>query len=221
MRPIGMLAICMLVLCGFATSAQAESTTNTKTNDDEIMAPITIDFTEKKDLSILGNIHESSAEELLEGLTPIKTPLVQKTTEEAMEKEKTKEKEQKSKEISITHRDKTLAKWQKKQEHLWKQLHDKPFIINASAYTAATDECGKDDGITASGVKVQEKRTLACPPEYPFGAKISIEGYGIYTCEDRGGAIKGNHFDIYMETKSEAFTFGRKNIVAKVIHEDS
>jgi len=91
------------------------------------------------------------------------------------------------------------------------------FQINASAYTAAADECGKSDGITASGVKVKESRTLACPPAFPFGAKIKIEGHGTYVCEDRGGAIKGNHFDIYMQTKKEAFTFGRRILLAEVV----
>lgn len=91
------------------------------------------------------------------------------------------------------------------------------FIINASAYTAAADECGKSDGITASGAKVQVNRTLACPPAYRFGTKIKIEGMGTYVCEDRGGAIKGNRFDIYMSTKKEAFAFGRRNLVAMVV----
>jgi 3D (Asp-Asp-Asp) domain-containing protein len=89
--------------------------------------------------------------------------------------------------------------------------------INASAYTAAADECGKSDGITASGLKVKTKRTLACPPQYPFGTKVKIEGMGTYTCEDRGGAIKGNKFDIYVETKTEAFQFGRRHLMAEVI----
>lgn len=91
------------------------------------------------------------------------------------------------------------------------------FTINASAYTAAADECGKSDGITASGLMVREKETIACPREFPFGTKIQIEGMGIYTCEDRGGAIKGNHIDIYMKTKAEAFAFGRRNLLAEVI----
>lgn len=113
-------------------------------------------------------------------------------------------------------RDRTLAQWRAKQSHLWAMLPEGTFTINASAYTAAADECGKSDGITASGVKVSENRTLACPPIYPFGTKIAIEGYGTYTCEDRGGAIKGNKFDIYMETKKEAFAFGRRNLLAEV-----
>jgi len=91
------------------------------------------------------------------------------------------------------------------------------FTINASAYTAAADECGKSDGITASGHKVMEGRTLACPPGYKFGTKIEIDGMGTYVCEDRGGAIKKNHFDIYMPTKKEAFAFGRRNLVARVV----
>ncbi len=91
------------------------------------------------------------------------------------------------------------------------------FTINTSAYTAAADECGKSDGITASGNKVKENQTLACPKNYEFGTKIHIEGMGTYICEDRGGAIKDNRFDIYMETKQEAFAFGRRNLIAYVV----
>ncbi len=99
----------------------------------------------------------------------------------------------------------------------YSKLPDGDFIINASAYTAAADECGKSDGITASGKKVTEGRTLACPKGYSFGTQIEIDGMGKYTCEDRGGAIKGNHFDIYMKTKAQAFAFGRRNLIARVV----
>jgi 3D (Asp-Asp-Asp) domain-containing protein len=91
-------------------------------------------------------------------------------------------------------------------------------VGNFSAYTASIDECGKSDGITASGKKVKENETLACPPELEFGTKINIEGMGTYICQDRGGAIKGNHFDIYMETKEQAFKFGRKNLSYTIIN---
>lgn len=91
------------------------------------------------------------------------------------------------------------------------------FTINASAYTASADECGNSKGITASGEQVRAKHTLACPPQYAFGTKINIDGYGTFTCKDRGGAIKDNHFDIYMETKSEAFAFGRRTLTANVV----
>lgn len=91
------------------------------------------------------------------------------------------------------------------------------FTINASAYTASADECGNSKGITASGELVRANYTLACPPQYAFGTQIEIEGYGTFTCKDRGGAIKNNHFDIYMETKAEAFAFGRRMLTAYVV----
>lgn len=112
-------------------------------------------------------------------------------------------------------REKKLERWKKKQGK--GNLPKGEFTINASAYTAAADECGKSDGITASGVMVKEERTLACPPNFPFGTKIDIKGVGVRVCEDRGGAIKGNHVDIYVETKAEAFKFGRRNLIAKVV----
>lgn len=121
--------------------------------------------------------------------------------------------------IYTLHYETVMNRWKEKQYQLWKNLKKDPFVINASAYTAAADECGKSDGITSSGVTVEQKRTLACPPSYPFGTKIEIETMGTYICEDRGGAIKNNHFDIYMETKAEAFAFGRRNLIARVILE--
>ena len=110
-----------------------------------------------------------------------------------------------------------LARWKTKQTAKWDNLPEGKLTINASAYTASADECDNDLGITASGIKVQEKRTIACPPEFPFGVKMNIEGYGTFVCEDRGGAIKGNHVDIYMKTKAEAFAFGRKNLIAEIV----
>jgi len=105
----------------------------------------------------------------------------------------------------------------KKAAYAKKMQEVEKFTINTSAYTAAADECGKSDGITASGNKVTKNRTLACPRNYKFGTEIYIEGMGTYICEDRGGAIKGNRFDIYMETKTEAFAFGRKELTAYVV----
>lgn len=110
-----------------------------------------------------------------------------------------------------------LRRWKNKQLTKWENLPKEEFVINASAYTSAADECGKGDGITSSGLKAKTNRTIACPAEFPFGTKISIEGMGVYSCEDRGGAIKGNKIDIYMETKGEAFAFGRRMLKAQVV----
>jgi 3D (Asp-Asp-Asp) domain-containing protein len=122
-------------------------------------------------------------------------------------------------EKTISREDKILNAWKAKQASKWASLPKGKFTVNASAYTASADECDNDLGITASGLLVKKNLTLACPPEFPFGAKVSIDGVGTLRCEDRGGAIKGNHFDIYVETKREAFAFGRRNLVAEVIFE--
>jgi len=113
--------------------------------------------------------------------------------------------------------DAILSKWKLKQTEKWNALPKEQFFVNASAYTASADECDNAKGITSSGIKVQEKRTIACPPAFPFGAKIKLEGHGVFTCEDRGGAIKGNHIDIYVKTKAEAFAFGRQNLLAEIV----
>jgi 3D (Asp-Asp-Asp) domain-containing protein len=110
-----------------------------------------------------------------------------------------------------------FAQWKDKQADKWENLPKDKFVINASAYTASADECGNSKGITASGFKVKENRTIACPQKFPFGLKIEIEGIGTLTCEDRGGAIKGNKIDIYMLTKKEAKEFGRQNLMAQVV----
>jgi len=109
-----------------------------------------------------------------------------------------------------------LETWKAKQSEKWNNLPSGQFTINASAYTASADECNNSKGITSSGIKVHSG-TIACPPAFPFGTKIKIGEYGTFTCEDRGGAIRGNHIDIYMVTKKEAFAFGRRNLIAEMV----
>lgn len=95
--------------------------------------------------------------------------------------------------------------------------------FQASFYTAHAASTGKSSGdsgygVTASGTTVQTGRTIACPPSYPFGTKIELEGYGVRVCEDRGGAIQGNRIDIYVSTESEAYSLGRKSIRGRVLN---
>ena len=86
-----------------------------------------------------------------------------------------------------------------------------------TAYCGCAKCCGKTDGITASGTHVTAGRTIAAPPEIPFGTKLMINGH-IYTVEDRGGAIKGKRIDIYFKSHEEAERFGVQYIeVFKVI----
>lgn len=53
------------------------------------------------------------------------------------------------------------------------------------------------DDTTANGSKVS-LGTVAAPPQYPFGTIVDIGGFGVGEVKDRGGAIKGNRFDIWV-----------------------
>ena len=49
---------------------------------------------------------------------------------------------------SLTQEDIVLERWKEKQADKWAMLPKEKFVINASAYTAAADECGKSNGVT-------------------------------------------------------------------------
>ena len=80
-------------------------------------------------------------------------------------------------------------------------------------YCPCTKCCGKyASGITASGTTATAGRTIAASSQYAFGTKMIINGH-TYTVEDRGGAIKGNKIDIYVDSHQEALKLGRKTNV--------
>lgn len=89
-------------------------------------------------------------------------------------------------------------------------------IYNVSAYSLG-DSSTPTHGITASGERVQEGRTVACPRELPFGTEVYIPSLDhTYVCTDRGGAIKSGHLDIYFEDIDEALDFGRQHIEVEI-----
>jgi 3D (Asp-Asp-Asp) domain-containing protein len=93
--------------------------------------------------------------------------------------------------------------------------YGKDIEILVTGYSSTPDQCWGDPFTTASGSRVH-KGTMACPKQYPFGTKIKIDGMGIFVCEDRGGAIKGNHFDMWFESREEAFQWGKRTTTAKI-----
>lgn len=63
---------------------------------------------------------------------------------------------------------------------------------------------------TASGAIAAAGRTVAADTSIlPFGTKIVINGQ-VYVVEDRGGAIKNNHIDIFFSTHEEALQWGKR-----------
>ena len=79
--------------------------------------------------------------------------------------------------------------------------------------------CGTGNGITASGVPVQAGVSVAVDPKViPLGSTVYVDyGDGVvhtYIAHDTGGAVKGNHIDVAVETHAEASRLGlRKAIV--------
>lgn len=65
--------------------------------------------------------------------------------------------------------------------------------------------CGRVSHTTASGAPTVEGVTVAADPSIPFGTKLKINGH-VYTVQDRGGAIRGNHIDIYVSSHSKALS---------------
>ena len=78
-----------------------------------------------------------------------------------------------------------------------------------TGYCPCVQCCGKSDGVTASGKHATANHTIAADSRYAFGTQMIILGQ-VYTVEDRGGAINGNHIDIYFNTHAEALQFGKK-----------
>ena len=87
--------------------------------------------------------------------------------------------------------------------------------ILVTGYSSTPDQCWGNPFRTASGTHVHQG-TMACPPQYPFGTKIEIDNLGIFICEDRGGAIKGNHFDMWFTSRNKALAWGKRVVVAKI-----
>ena len=89
-------------------------------------------------------------------------------------------------------------------------------IYKITAYCSCAKCCGKTNGITACGTKAKAGRTIAAPRGFKFGTKVSINGK-TYVVEDRGGAIKGNRIDLYVNSHSEALRWGVKYLPVKVL----
>ncbi len=77
-------------------------------------------------------------------------------------------------------------------------------------YCACTKCCGKNAcGITASGKRVEENKTIAVDPKViKLGSQVYIDGYGYMEAQDTGSAIKGNIIDVYIPDHQEALKLG-------------
>lgn len=94
-------------------------------------------------------------------------------------------------------------------------------IFKVTAYCACQKCCGKDPsdpwyGITATGTKATEGRTIAVDPKViSYGTTVYFEGpngFHEYRAEDCGGAIKGNDIDLYFDSHEDALEWGVREL---------
>lgn len=91
-------------------------------------------------------------------------------------------------------------------------------VMRITAYTAR-DKGMDGRGITTSGERVQEGRTIAAAENIPFGTEIYIPSLNCtYIVEDRGGAISRGQLDLYMDKRSDALEFGSQELEVIIKH---
>ena len=82
-------------------------------------------------------------------------------------------------------------------------------VFDLTYYCACEICCDVETGITATGTPVVEGRTIAVDPSViPYGTQVIINGH-VFTAEDCGGAVRGNHIDIYVNDHQTALELGR------------
>ena len=94
-----------------------------------------------------------------------------------------------------------------------------------TAYCPCEKCCGiwaknRPNGVvyTASGEVAQEGVTVAADWDvYPAGTVLRIEGMGEYIVQDVGGAVNGNHIDIFLDSHEEAVNFGKQTAFVEVL----
>ncbi len=93
-------------------------------------------------------------------------------------------------------------------------------VFKATAYCSCERCCDKDPsdkwyGITASGKRARWGTIAVDRRVIKLGSQLRIEGYPdtIFRAEDVGGAIKGNHIDVWFPSHREALKFGVQEIV--------
>lgn len=73
-------------------------------------------------------------------------------------------------------------------------------------------KCSGGSNKTASGTTPTQGRTIAADTSVlPYGTQVVIGGV-VYTVEDCGSGVKGNHIDIFFATHEDALAFGSKSM---------
>ena len=79
--------------------------------------------------------------------------------------------------------------------------------------------CGDGDGLTATGLPVTPGVVAVDPEVIPLGSTVIIDGQA-YLAADTGGAVRGSHVDIAVESHQEALELGTRTAEVWVVEDD-
>jgi 3D (Asp-Asp-Asp) domain-containing protein len=99
-------------------------------------------------------------------------------------------------------------------------MNKKYFVITfyTNGYESTQKHIGnKGYGITTSGTRAIEGRTIAAPKSIPFGTKVYIEGIGTRIVEDRGNSITDNHIDVFVGDVNKAKQMGKQTLLVEIL----
>ena len=84
-------------------------------------------------------------------------------------------------------------------------------VYMITAYCPCSKCCGyHSNGITATGTKARQGRTIAVDPDIiPYGTRVKI-GKLWYTAEDCGSKVKKRHIDLFFNSHQDALDWGVK-----------
>lgn len=111
------------------------------------------------------------------------------------------------------------------EESITKQNHEAAFLqrasghlVTATAYNATAAQCGSSDGITATGTRVKQGRTIAVSRDllkkYSLkGKRVLIPGLGVRIVEDVMHKKMRNSIDVYFKDKAAAKQFGSRDVI--------
>lgn len=96
--------------------------------------------------------------------------------------------------------------------------YTKVMEFTATAYDASPADNGQWAGKTSTGMPLTYGVVAVDPKVIPYGTKMYIESvdgkykYGYAIAGDCGGAIKGNKVDLFFESRSTCYEFGRRAV---------
>lgn len=73
------------------------------------------------------------------------------------------------------------------------------------------------NGYTYTGIKAHRGVIAVDPRVIPLGTELYVPGYGYGKAEDTGGAIKGDHIDVFFPTASQVDHWGLKHETIYII----